>query len=201
MGIGGDNSRSSADPKACAGSSGAVTEVRTPVATPQLGRRNREPQGSRFSGYHEGITSRLARRGWVRRRVLVAGRTAGGFKALDHTLRARHRGRSGQHSEKKCGHPHEKLLSLYNPSAHAEACLGHRVSVDFERLMLDRYPLTVSQLRQAKEELAAMQQRAEEISQLMTAGYGRLGPAGHSSRRTQCRDSTPAMGIGPQRRE
>ena len=38
--------------------------------------------------------------------------------------------------------------------------------------MLDRHPLTVSQLRQAKEELAAMQQRAEEISQLMTAGYG-----------------------------
>jgi len=38
--------------------------------------------------------------------------------------------------------------------------------------MLDRYPLTVSQLRQAKEELAAMKQRAEEISQLMTAGYG-----------------------------
>ena len=42
--------------------------------------------------------------------------------------------------------------------------------------MLDRYPLTVSQLRQAKEELAAMQQRAEEISQLMTAGYGDSDP-------------------------
>jgi len=42
--------------------------------------------------------------------------------------------------------------------------------------MLDRHPLTVSQLRQAKEELAAMQQRAEEISQLMTAGYGDSDP-------------------------
>lgn len=42
--------------------------------------------------------------------------------------------------------------------------------------MLDRYPLTVSQLRQAKEELATMQQRAEEISQLMTAGYGESDP-------------------------
>jgi len=42
--------------------------------------------------------------------------------------------------------------------------------------MLDRHPLTVSQLRQAKEELTAMQQRAEEISQLMTAGYGDSDP-------------------------
>ena len=42
--------------------------------------------------------------------------------------------------------------------------------------MLDRYPLTVSQIRQAKEELAAMQQRAEEISKLMTAGYGDSDP-------------------------
>jgi len=42
--------------------------------------------------------------------------------------------------------------------------------------MLDRHPLTVSQLRQAKEELAAMQQRAEEISQLMAAGYGDADP-------------------------
>jgi hypothetical protein len=38
--------------------------------------------------------------------------------------------------------------------------------------MQDRYPLTISQLRQAREELAAMKQRAEEISQLMNAGYG-----------------------------
>jgi hypothetical protein len=42
--------------------------------------------------------------------------------------------------------------------------------------MLDRYPLTVAQLRQAKEELAAMKQRAEEISQLMAAGYGASDP-------------------------
>jgi hypothetical protein len=42
--------------------------------------------------------------------------------------------------------------------------------------MQDRYPLTISQLRQAREELAAMKQRAEEISQLMTAGYGDSDP-------------------------
>ena len=42
--------------------------------------------------------------------------------------------------------------------------------------MLDRYPLTISQLRQAKEELAVMKQRAEEISQLMAAGYGDADP-------------------------
>jgi hypothetical protein len=42
--------------------------------------------------------------------------------------------------------------------------------------MLDRYPLTISQLRQAKDELAAMKQRAEEISQLMAAGYGASDP-------------------------
>jgi hypothetical protein len=42
--------------------------------------------------------------------------------------------------------------------------------------MQDRYPLTISQLRQAKEELAAMKQRAEEISQLMVAGYGVSDP-------------------------
>jgi hypothetical protein len=38
--------------------------------------------------------------------------------------------------------------------------------------MQDRYPLTVAQLRQAKEDLAAMKERAAEISQLMAAGYG-----------------------------
>ena len=42
--------------------------------------------------------------------------------------------------------------------------------------MKDRFPLTVTQLRQAKEDLAAMQQRAEEISRLMTAGYGPADP-------------------------
>ena len=39
-------------------------------------------------------------------------------------------------------------------------------------MMQDRYPLTIAQLRQAQEELALMKERAEEISQLMSAGYG-----------------------------
>ena len=38
--------------------------------------------------------------------------------------------------------------------------------------MPDQYPLTIAQLRQAKEDLTAMQERAEEISRLMTAAYG-----------------------------
>jgi hypothetical protein len=42
--------------------------------------------------------------------------------------------------------------------------------------MPDRYPLTVTQIRQAKEDLAAMQERAEEISRLMTAAYGSSDP-------------------------
>lgn len=42
--------------------------------------------------------------------------------------------------------------------------------------MPDRYPLTIAQLRQAKEDLAAMQERAEEISKLMTAAYGSSDP-------------------------
>ena len=42
--------------------------------------------------------------------------------------------------------------------------------------MQDRYPLTVAQLRKTKEDLAAMQERAEEISRLMTAGYGASDP-------------------------
>jgi hypothetical protein len=42
--------------------------------------------------------------------------------------------------------------------------------------MQDRYPLTVAQLRRTKEDLAAMQERAEEISRLMTAGYGASDP-------------------------
>lgn len=42
--------------------------------------------------------------------------------------------------------------------------------------MQDRYPLTISQLRQAQDDLVAMQERAEEISQLMTAGYGASDP-------------------------
>ena len=42
--------------------------------------------------------------------------------------------------------------------------------------MQDRYPLTVAQLRQAKEELSAMQERSEEIARLMAAGYGASDP-------------------------
>jgi hypothetical protein len=42
--------------------------------------------------------------------------------------------------------------------------------------MQDRYPLTIAQLRQAREELAAMKDRAEEIAQLMVAGYGAADP-------------------------
>src|ERR1039457_6817814 len=42
--------------------------------------------------------------------------------------------------------------------------------------MQDRYPLTVAQLRKTKEDLATMQERAEEISRLMTAGYGSSDP-------------------------
>lgn len=38
--------------------------------------------------------------------------------------------------------------------------------------MQDRYPLTIAQLRQAKDDLAAMQEQAEEISRLLSAGYG-----------------------------
>jgi hypothetical protein len=42
--------------------------------------------------------------------------------------------------------------------------------------MQDRYPLTIAQLREAQEELAAMKERAEEITQLMVAGYGVADP-------------------------
>jgi hypothetical protein len=42
--------------------------------------------------------------------------------------------------------------------------------------MPDRYPLTITQIRQAKDDLAAMQERAEEISRLMTAAYGTSDP-------------------------
>jgi hypothetical protein len=55
------------------------------------------------------------------------------------------------------------------------ACGGPRLLVNFD-WMQDWYPLTVTQLRQTKEELAAMQERAEEISRLMAAGYGASDP-------------------------
>jgi hypothetical protein len=42
--------------------------------------------------------------------------------------------------------------------------------------MQDRYPLTVAQLRRTKADLAAMRERAEEISRLMAAGYGASDP-------------------------
>jgi hypothetical protein len=42
--------------------------------------------------------------------------------------------------------------------------------------MQDRYPLTIAQLRQARKDLAAMKDRADEISQLMMAGYGISDP-------------------------
>jgi hypothetical protein len=38
--------------------------------------------------------------------------------------------------------------------------------------MPDRYPLTIDQVRQVKNDLDGMRARAEEISQLMQAGYG-----------------------------
>jgi hypothetical protein len=42
--------------------------------------------------------------------------------------------------------------------------------------MQDRYPLTIAQLRQAKEDLATMHEQAEEISRLLAAGYGTSDP-------------------------
>jgi uncharacterized coiled-coil DUF342 family protein len=38
--------------------------------------------------------------------------------------------------------------------------------------MPDRYPLTIDQVQQVKNDLDGMRARAEEISQLMHAGYG-----------------------------
>ena len=38
--------------------------------------------------------------------------------------------------------------------------------------MSDRYPLTIAQLRQTKDDLTAMKEQAEEISRLISAGYG-----------------------------
>ena len=42
--------------------------------------------------------------------------------------------------------------------------------------MSDRYALTIAQLRQAREDLATIHELAEEISKLMTAGYGSSDP-------------------------
>ena len=42
--------------------------------------------------------------------------------------------------------------------------------------MQDSYPLTIAQLRQAKEDLSAMKEQAEQISRLMAAGYGASDP-------------------------
>ena len=42
--------------------------------------------------------------------------------------------------------------------------------------MPDRYPLTIAQLRQTREDLAAMKDQAEEISRLLSAGYGDADP-------------------------
>ena len=42
--------------------------------------------------------------------------------------------------------------------------------------MPDRYPLTIAQLRQTKEDLVAMKEQAEEISRLIAAGYGDADP-------------------------
>lgn len=42
--------------------------------------------------------------------------------------------------------------------------------------MENKYPLTIAQLRQAKEDLCAMKEGAEEILRLMTAGYGDADP-------------------------
>ena len=42
--------------------------------------------------------------------------------------------------------------------------------------MPDRYPLTIAQIRQTKEDLEAMKEQAEEISRLIAAGYGDADP-------------------------
>ena len=42
--------------------------------------------------------------------------------------------------------------------------------------MPDRYPLTIAQLRQTREDLSAMKDQAEEISRLLSAGYGDSDP-------------------------
>jgi hypothetical protein len=38
--------------------------------------------------------------------------------------------------------------------------------------MAERYPLTVEQMRQTNRDVAAMTEHAEEIAQLLLAGYG-----------------------------
>jgi len=42
--------------------------------------------------------------------------------------------------------------------------------------MQDRYPLTIGQLRQTKEDLGAMKEQAEEIYRLISAVYGEGDP-------------------------
>ncbi|MEO8594349.1 MAG: hypothetical protein ABI759_13615 [Candidatus Solibacter sp.] len=42
--------------------------------------------------------------------------------------------------------------------------------------MPERYPLTIAQLRQTKEDLAAMKDQADEISRMLSAGYGDADP-------------------------
>lgn len=42
--------------------------------------------------------------------------------------------------------------------------------------MPDRYPLTIAQLRQTRQDLGAMKEQAEEISRLIAAGYGDADP-------------------------
>src|SRR5260370_38554970 len=66
-----------------------------------------------------------------------------------------------------------ELLSVY-PAV--PACSLLRAGGRLWICMSDRYPLTISHLRQARAEMAAMQERAEEISKLMTAGYGSSDP-------------------------
>ncbi len=49
-------------------------------------------------------------------------------------------------------------------------------SLHCESVMSDRYPLTIAQLRQTKEDVGAMKEQAEEISRLIAAGYGDADP-------------------------
>ena len=134
--------------------------------------RNLRPRGDGRSAPHRGVTRGLADWSLLRWGLPVTGRPPGDLETPDPALCRGNCGGGEQDSQEKRNYPHELISSISRRLALAADTAGLQNCIWME----DRYPLTIAQLRQAKEDLAAMKTQAEEIARLMSAGYGPSDP-------------------------
>ena len=54
--------------------------------------------------------------------------------------------------------------------------IGTMIACALDKMTVNHFPLTIDQVRQANAEICAIAQCAEELAQLLSAGYGEFDP-------------------------